>query len=378
MSIKKTSWQLLAVTCIALIGVQTTALAEDAQSILKTAKEKQIERWDGVNIYVVDQTVVGSRTQTYHQRTVIQDSAGNEETVFLPVAKSDVGAGACQGSRTLTAEQMEAYAQAAEMVGEGSANEIENGLEEAGLPRGLLGASTASPYASFDPRVMMGTSATFARAAGQAQQVKADEAEQDIQDAAVNADQVAQFMSSAKLIGTETLGGRSAFHLQADEIKNVQEMDGQEYSMEQIDIWFDAKEYVPLKMQVNGTLTSGKESRQMTIENVQSDYRAVPDSNMYESYRQVMKITGVMDAAQEAQLQEAQVKMAEFEEQMKSMPASQREMMEKMMGPQLEMMRKMASGGGFETEVVVNTISIVPEMTTIEGKPCPESAELLN
>ena len=43
MSIKKTSWQLLAVTCIALIGVQTTALAEDAQSILKTAKEKQPE-----------------------------------------------------------------------------------------------------------------------------------------------------------------------------------------------------------------------------------------------------------------------------------------------------------------------------------------------
>jgi hypothetical protein len=375
---KKISWQVSMAICIGLAGIHTIAFAEDAQSILKTAKAKQLARWDGVNIYVVDQTVVGTHTQTFHQRTVIRDSAGNEETVFLPVPKDDVGTGACQGARSLTTGQMEAYAQAAEMIGETSANEIENGLEEAGLPRSLLGASTASPYASFDPRVMMGTSATFARAAGQAEQVKADEAERDIQDAAVNADQIAQFMSSAKLIGTETLDGRSAFHLQAGDIKNVQEMDGQEYSIERIDIWFDAKEYVPLKMQVNGTLTSGKDSRQMIIENVQTDYRAVPDSNMYESYRQLMKITGAMDAAQEAELQEAQAKMAEFEQQMKSMPASQREMMEKMMGPQLEMMRKMASGGGFETEVVVNSISIVPEMTTIEGKPCPESAEALN
>ncbi len=148
--------------------------------------------------------------------------------------------------------------------------------------------------------------------------------------------------------------------------------------MEQIDIWFNAKEYVPLKMQVNVTLTSGKESRQLTIEKEQSDNRAVPDGNRYEPYRQVMKITGVMDAAREAQWQEVQVKMAGFEEHMKSMPASQREMIEKMLGPQLEMMRKMASGGGFETKVVVHTISIVPEMKMIEGKPCPESAELLN
>ena len=88
-------------------------------------------------------------------------------------------------------------------------NEIENRVEEAGSPRGLLGASTASPYASFDPRVMIRTSAIFARAAGHAQQVKADEAKQDIQDAVFNADQITQFMSSAKLIVTETLDCRS-------------------------------------------------------------------------------------------------------------------------------------------------------------------------
>ena len=378
MSSKKSSWQCSFVVVIAFSGFHQACLAEDAQSILQTATDMQIARWEGVHTYVVEQTVIGTSSTTYFQRTLVQDAAGNEQTGFLPVKGGDANTGSCDGPRTLTSEQLEVYADATEMVGEGSAREIENGLEEAGLPRGLLGASTASPYASFDPRVMMGTNATFLRAAANSQEVLAEEKKQDRQDAADNVDHVARFMRAAKLVGTESLEGRDAFHLLADDVENLQQVDGQEYSMEQIEIWIDTKEYVPLKMLVKGTMTSGDESRQMTIENRQTDYRTVPDSNMYESYHQVMKISGMMNAAEQAQMQEAQTQMEEFEQQMKSMPASQRDMMEKMMGPQMDMMRKMASGGGFETEVVVNSISVIPEMTTVEGKPCPDSAEALN
>lgn len=59
-------------------------------------------------------------------------------------------------------------------------------------------------------------------------------------------------------------------------------------------------------------------------------------------------MNGVIDAEQQKQLQEAQQQMAEFEREMASMPAAQREMMQRMMGPKIEMMKKMAAGGGME------------------------------
>jgi hypothetical protein len=111
----------------------------------------------------------------------------------------------------------------------------------------------------------------------------------------------------------------------------------------------------------------------MTIENISSDYRTVPGSSLYESYRQAMKLSGVMTPEQEAQMQEAQAQMAELEEEMASMPASQREMVEKMMGPQLEMMRNMSKGNGFQMEIIVSDIRVNPAMNDTSGQACPSS-----
>jgi len=174
-----------------------------------------------------------------------------------------------------------------------------------------------------------------------------------------------------QLIGTETIDGRAAYHLRSDSINQMQGDDGREYRMEAMSLWIDTKEYVPLRMKVDGTLTSGKETKPITIESFQTDYRIVPGSKMYEPYKQVMKISGMLDAAQEAEMREAAEKMADFEKQMASMPASQRKMMEKMMGPQLEMMRTMSSGGGFQTETVVSSISVNPGAVAEDGSPCP-------
>jgi hypothetical protein len=227
----------------------------------------------------------------------------------------------------MTAEDLEAYAAASEMTGEASATEIENGLDQAGLPRGLLGGT--------------------------------------------DSDHSAEFANTAALVGTESIYGRSAFHLRASELNQLQEADGREYKMDAISMWIDSTEYVPLRMLVDGVLTSGSETQPMKLETIQSDYRPIPDSKMYESFKRVMKISGMMDAAQEAELKEAQAQLVEFEQQMASMPASQRQMMEKMMGPQLEMMRNMAVGGGFQTEVVTSSIVVNPPMMDANGEPCP-------
>jgi 1,2-phenylacetyl-CoA epoxidase PaaB subunit len=74
-------------------GMPAAAFAQDAQSIMETAREKQLERWEGVDVYVVNQSVMGNANQTYFSRVKVEDDAGNSQTMFLPARngpKNDV------------------------------------------------------------------------------------------------------------------------------------------------------------------------------------------------------------------------------------------------------------------------------------------------
>lgn len=357
-----------------LIALPVIAHAQSVESILETAREKQLERWKGVDVYVVDKTLVGHGVQSYFQRAEIEMDDGTIETTFLPSPYGHPGADRCPGPQRMTADAWEANAQAAEMMGAGMGEEIDRGMEEAGMPPGLLGAGGSDPWASMDPRTQMSGVAMFSRAAADAERQRAAQPELERANARENADQMAQFMEMARLVGTETVDGRSAFHLRAENVNQVHKDGDSEFNMQHISMWIDAKEYVPLRMRIDGTVTEKKESRPMTIESIQTDYRAVPNSRMYESHKQIMKISGMMTPEQEAQMAEAQVQMAEMEKQLASMPAAQRQMMESMMGPQIEMMRKMTSGGGFQTEVVVNSITVNPAVTAPDGTPCPSNS----
>lgn len=350
-----------------LAGSPLAAHAEDARSILETARDKQLQRWQGVDSYVVNRSVMGQSIPTHYVRTIVDDGNGNEQILFMQTSVNGSPVGSCAGPQKMTPEQLEVYAAASEMTGDLMASEIEDGLEEAGLPRGLLAASGSDPTATFDPRVIMGGNAAFLRGAANAERQLGEE---DSVDATMQAENMSQFIDSAKLVGEDSFDGRKAYHLKVDDVEMVQESDGQTYEITSVSMWIDKTEYVPLRTLVEGVMTSGSESRPIAIESLQSDYRAVPGSNMYESFRQVTKIAGVMDAEQQAQLKEAQQQMAEFEKQMASMPASQRKMMESMMGPQMEQMRKMAAGDGFESEIITSSIEVNPGRAA-DGKPCP-------
>jgi len=69
----------------AALCLPQAALADDARSILQTMRDKQLERWEGVNLYVVEQTLMGQATQTYYQRTEVEADNGETQTMFLPV-----------------------------------------------------------------------------------------------------------------------------------------------------------------------------------------------------------------------------------------------------------------------------------------------------
>ncbi|MDX1406202.1 MAG: hypothetical protein R3192_16805 [Woeseiaceae bacterium] len=348
----------------AIIVLPAVSQAQDAHGIMETMLEKQRERWNGVDSYVVDQSVMGHRSQMYFERVAVTSEDGERHELFRP---QPPGSASCDDEvqskmDEMTPEMYEQAAQAYEMTGDAMATEIENGLEQAGLPRGLLAASGSDPWASFDPRVMMGTGAMFMRAAGEAKRQQAIENMQP--DTTVP--EMREFADRATVVGTAEVDGRKAFHLRADDLNIVQEADGQTFTINAVDSWVDAEMYVPLRMVLTGVATDRDGTRPIEMEKRDLDYRNVPGSDMYESYRQVMRISGMMTPEQQAEMAEAQQQMAEMEQQLAQMPPSQRDMIMRQMGPQMEMMKSMSSGGGFQIETLVHRI-VVNECVQPEG-----------
>lgn len=346
-----------ALSVITLVAFSLPVMAQDAQTILRKAEELRLQRLEGVTSYTVDATVMGQRRVTLYERTPVTVD-GETVDVFRQVSPSAISQRKGDGPQSLTPEQLEAFASAQEQTGEALGTEMERGMEQAGLPKGLLGAVSAGsadePWASPDPRIMMGANARFLRGAAAGQRANAAEA------AADNTDNgLADFASRAKLVGTEKVDGIEAFHLRASDLDHRQAFEeGGEMVIDTMSLWVDKEMYVPLKLTMQGTMSAQGETRAVQIEKLDSDYREVEGSSMYEPYRQVMSMGGVMSDKDKKEMQKAQAELAKFEQQMAAMPESQRAMMEKMMGPQLETIRNMAASGNMEVVTEVNAIIV--------------------
>jgi hypothetical protein len=94
------------------------------------------------------------------------------------------------------------------------------------------------------------------------------------------------------------------------------------------------------------------------------DFRKVSNSLLHEPYREVLRMGGMLGPEEQAEMTDAQEKLAEFEKQMATMPASQRAMMESMMGGQLAQMRNMVNGGAVEFEIITSAIRINPDFSS--------------
>lgn len=265
-----------------LVLPTSSALAEDARSIVDKVLELQEERREGVNSYTVEQSVMGQKVQVVFERVTVTGPDGKPVDTF-----------------------------------------------QVRMPDGYAGAEGEMSREDFD----------------------------EMSQNAV--DTIHDLAEQAKLVGTEEVDGRKAFHLAASDINRVEDigMDGT-FTMNGIEVWVDTDKYVPLRMVMNGVMNTDGTDRPITMDISQQDYRDVPGSNMYESYRQIMRMNGEMSDEMRAQMEQARAGLEEFEKQMETMPESQREMMMNMMGDQIEMMRKLAAGDGLEivTEVVSITV----------------------
>jgi hypothetical protein len=341
--------------CAVAALTPATGLSQDARvaRIFQRAAELEMERRAGVRNYTVVQNMMGTSVSQYYERFALKGPEGKPVEVFRLVHPGEVQQRREAGdSASMSADELEVFADASEMLGDSLAGAIEKGLSDAGLPPGLLAATTASPHATMDPRVMMRNQATFLRAAADAK--RQDFAGETKADARRDQASMAVLANAARLVGVETIGGRPAFHVRAEGLKEGNE----QFTVTTVSLWIDTVHYVPLHTKMEGVARSGRESKRGVIERIDSDYRTVPGSRMYEPYKQTMRMAGVLDARQEAEMRKAQQQMAEFEQRLAKMPAEQRQMAERMMGSQMAMMRKMAAGGGIEMVTEISEIRV--------------------
>ncbi|MDJ0939514.1 MAG: hypothetical protein QNJ00_07095 [Woeseiaceae bacterium] len=256
--------------------------AQSAKDILDAAWAAQTERWQGLDSYLVEQTVMGRPSKQYFVRTTVADSAGNSRVMFVTVP----GAGRKPGC--------------------------------VNTQQGAGGGDSSAEYMTW-------------------------------------------FFDNAELVGEEAVDGKAAWQLRANDVDQSQVFEQGEASIRTVTMWLSKDGYLPLKMRMEGTADIQGQARPIVMNMLASDFRKVPDSQLLEPFRRNTSVSGIMGGMDEAQVAEARTAMAEFEKEMASMPAAQRERMMAMMGPRIEQMKKMSQGGAFESEIVINSITPNPE-----------------
>jgi len=246
---------------------------------------------------------------------------------------------------------------------------MRNELQTAGLPGGLsyliANPPPGKPWLSPMPGDMMNNYAEMLEGAAQGKRQAAKqntEAEQEAKQ-----DSLAVIADSTRIVGQESMHSRPAIHLVAEDLNYTQMANDQDFVLNTLHLWVDAEQYVPLKMQMDGRASDGQESRAVQIVREDMAYATTPGcGSLYQPHRTVMRISGVLNAKEQAEMVEAQQKLAEFEQQMASMPPAQRDMIMRQMGPQLEMFKNMASGQGIEL------ISLTTGLRCNAGAPSSE------
>lgn len=128
--------------------------------------------------------------------------------------------------------------------------------------------------------------------------------------------------------------------------------------------WIDAEYLVPRKLRIEGVMHAEGQSREFFLEKLEQDYRNVPDSQLYEPYRTVLRMGGMLTPAQEAEMRESQGKLEEFERRMARMSPAERALTTRMMGDKIEQWRSLANGGAVEFVIITTAIVINPDFSS--------------
>ena len=340
----------------AVFSISADTLAETPADVFREMDSRKRTSLAGIENFSQMKTTMGMCSLEHFEKasTELADGSGLVEYMRL-VPMNEVMQRNSPESELSTATPADLDRAASELRRQAPAMDqaMRNELQTAGLPEGLshllANPPPGKPWLSPIPGDMMNNYAEMLEGAAQGKRQSAQQKTQAEQDAKTDA--LANIADATRIAGRESLRGRPAIHLVADDLNHAQLANDQNFELNTLHLWVDAEKYVPLKLQMDGIAQEGRESRAMQIIREDMAYETTPGcGSLYQPRRTVMQISGVLNAQEQAKMAEAQEKLAEFELQMASMPPSQRDMIMRQMGPQLEMFKNMASGGGIELE----------------------------
>lgn len=347
--------------------------AQSAQGLFDKMLAAETRRAKGVDNYAMDVAMMGHETTLYYERVSMRAPNGKPMETFRLVSFAEMQSRQ-QTGQGMSPEAWEAYSKAMRDTGSAVSREMDQGMNEAGLPPGMRNAmgsgAQSEPWASPNPSTMMGSMADFADAAGQA---SAEGKSRAVEDEDEMAKSMALFRKRAKIVGKETVGKRRAILARADELDIVEKSAGQEIEIQTISLWIDADKYVPLKMRMEGVAKQKKNTREIFIERLDQDYRVVPDSKLYMPYRNIMRIKGMLSPDQQKQMEDARKQLADFDKKLAAMEPEQRAQVERMAGSQIAMLRKMVDQGEMD---VVTEVRAIRVNVGLEGAVPPRGAGL--
>jgi hypothetical protein len=166
----------------------------------------------------------------------------------------------------------------------------------------------------------------------------------------------------AELEGTEPVEGERCFIIAINDFSGLdlnQEMamGGQgSFVPETGLLYVDTDDHLIRKMEIEGEITRDGQTSPMTAVTVLSDYRDV--EGMLHPYLMQITATGLAAGMSAEEAEEARQSLAEMEEKLDEMDASQRAMVERMMGGQMENLRKMLESGQFGITVVTKEVRV--------------------
>lgn len=145
----------------------------------------------------------------------------------------------------------------------------------------------------------------------------------------------------ARLTGTERVDEHSAYVVAVDDLSDTDfgagfgAGSGKDISFNSLKYWIDADRYVPRKMRLEGTFTTGEGHRTVTVEVTMSEYQTV-DGVLY-PFRTDTSTEGIMSDEQQKQMSEAMEKM---QKRLDQLPPAQRKRVKRMMEKRMKEMQQ--------------------------------------
>jgi hypothetical protein len=166
----------------------------------------------------------------------------------------------------------------------------------------------------------------------------------------------------AAVRGKESVEGVECWIIELDDFGGLdlgREMamgDQGDFVPKSVALYLDTRDYLIRKIGMEGEITSNGQTRLLTAEISLTDYRDV--DGLLHPFTMTLSAAGVSTGMSEKEAEETRASLAQMEEQLAAMDASQRAMVERMMGPRIEELRKMLTTGTFEITATTKEVRV--------------------